>query len=420
MKARRLLALCMLLFAAACAPGQFELPFSFAGTPSSTPEGVETLFPEPTETPTPAPSTTSVPGSLRIWLPPELDPDGPSAAAALLKARLQAYAEEHPHLALDIRIKGTPEEEGMLEALSLTRSAAPSALPDLVALNRADLEAAAIKGVLHPLNGLSDELEDPDWYPYAREAGRVQDVTYGLPFAGDALAIAYHPSQFETLPVRWAELFVANKSLAFYGDDPESRFMLSLYLATGSPLLDRSNQPYLDEEGLREVLQLLKDSRLVPLQSEQAAWTAFEDGRAQLAVVWTSRFLQADPLRDAALIPLPYPDDSSFTQATAWAWALAGSDPAHDAATVELAQFLVADEFLAEWDRAAGLLSPRPNALTMWDAEGSLELISQSAGVLPGNDLLAAVGPVLEDALSRMLAGDPVEVVARAASEAMK
>lgn len=421
MKARRL-ALGLLLLVTACAPGQFEIPFlsTATSTAASTQAETQTPLPAPTGTRAASPSSTPAAASLRIWLPPALDPNGPSAAAASLKARLQAYAEAHPDLTLDLRIKGTPEEDGILEALSLTRSAAPSALPDLVALSRADLEAAAIKGVVHPLNGLSTELEDPDWYPYAREAGHVQDVTYGLPFAGDALAIAYHPSQFEAPPARWEELFVANKSLAFYAEDPDSLFLLSLYLATGSPLLDRSNQPFLDEESLREVLASLKGSRLVPLQSELAAWTAFEDGRAQLAVVWTSRFLQADPLRDSALMPLPYPQDSSFSQARVWAWALAGSDPDHEAAAVDLAHFLVADEFLAEWNRAGGLLSPRPNALTMWDASGALELISQSAGVVPGNDLLAAVGPVLKEALARTLAGDPLDEVALAASQALK
>ncbi len=421
MNARLLLAACLLLGAGACAPGQFEIPFLSTATPTAPAQALtQTPLPQPTGTKAVSASATPASAGVRIWLPPELDPNGASAEAASLKARLQAYSEAHPDLPLEIRIKGVPEDDGLLEALSLTRSAAPSVLPDLVALPRADLEAAAVKGLLHPLDGLSEELDNPDWYPYAREAGHVQDVTYGLPFAGDALAIAYHPSQFEQLPTRWEELFVANKSLAFNAEDPDSLLLLSLYLATGSPLLDRSNQPYLDEESLREVLALLKGSRLVPLQSEQAAWTAFEDGRAQLAVVWTSRYLRADPLRDSALLPLPYPEGSYFSQATAWAWALTGSDPAHDAAAVDLAQFLVADEFLAEWNRSAGYLSPRPTALSMWDPSGALELISQSAGVVPGNDLLAAVGPVLKEALTRTLAGDTVDAVARAASDALK
>ncbi len=321
---------------------------------------------------------------------------------------------------LELRIKGSPEDSGMLEALSLTRSAAPSLLPDLLALPRNELEAAALKGALHPLNGISEELDSPDWYAYAREAGRVQDVSYGLPFAGDALAIAYHPSQFEKLPSRWEELFVAQKSLALFGDDPNSLLLLTLYLSTGSPLLDSSNRPFLDEKALTSVLQAIRGSRLIPLQSEQAAWTAFEDGRAQLALVWTSRFLRADPLRDTALMPLPFPQGATYSLADGWAWALAGDDPRHDAAAAELAQYLVADDFLSGWNRSAGYLSPRPNALSLWDEHGTLELISQSAEIIPGDDLLAALGPILKDALAQTLSGNSPEAVAHSAVEALK
>lgn len=415
---RRIVLAAFLLLSAACAPGQFEIPF--LATPSAPAETPLPVIPQPTSTRAAVTTSTPEAARLRLWLPPQLDPNGSTAAAQALKARLDEYAAAHPDLTLEIRIKGADGENGLLEALSITRSAAPAALPDLVALPRADLEAAAVKGALHPLDGLSDELDNPDWYPYAREAGHVQDVTYGLPFAGDALAIAYHPSQFEEPPARWEKLFVANKSLAFNSEDPDSLFVLSLYLATGSPLLDRSNQPFLDAPALQTVLQGLKESRLVPLQSEQAAWTAFEDGRAQLAVVWTSTFLRADPLRDSDIMPLPWPEGSTFSLASAWAWSLAGSDPRNDAAAVDLAKFLVEDEFLAEWDRAGGWLSPRPTALSLWDADGSLELISQSAEITPANDLLAAVGPVLKEALLRVLSGESAEAAAQTASEALQ
>jgi ABC-type glycerol-3-phosphate transport system substrate-binding protein len=423
MKRSFLLSACLLLMAAtACQPGQFQVPFFSTPSPTRPPvlTGTPWPVPLPTETKAASPSATPQPGVLRIWLPPLFDPNGSSPAAQTLKARLDAYALAHPDLTLDIRIKGAEGEDSLLEALSLTRSAAPFVLPDLIALPRTDLEDAAAKGILHPLEGLSDELNGPDWYPYAREAGHVQGVTYGLPFAGDALAIAYHPSQFEELPSRWEELFVAQKSLAFYSDDPKSLLLLNLYLSTGSPLLDPSNRPTLDAAALRGVLQAIRGSRLVPLQSEQAAWTAFVEGRVQLALVWTSRFLQEDPLRDTALMPLPYPQGASYSLASTWAWALAGSDPRHDATAAELAEFLVADEFIAEWNQSGGYLSPRPNALAIWDSSGSLEVISQAAEGLPGSDLLAAVGPVLKEALSRTINGDPPEAVAQAASEALK
>ena len=162
--------------------------FPFAITPTAPlteqPPASATPSPVPAETSTSAAPLTPEPLTLRLWLPPQFDPNGTSAASLVLKQRLDEYTAAHEDIHLDIRIKGRQDPESLLETLSLTRSAAPGALPDLVALPRADVEAAALKGTLHPLEGISEELDSPDWYPYAREAGHVQNSIYGLPFAG--------------------------------------------------------------------------------------------------------------------------------------------------------------------------------------------------------------------------------------------
>ena len=256
--------------------------------------------------------------------------------------------------------------------------------------------------------------------PMPARPGRCRVSVTACPSPGMRWPSSIIPHSSRSSPTRWEELFVAQKSLALFGDDPDSLLILALYLSTGSPLLDASNRPFLDEKALTTVLQSIRASRLVPLQSELAAWTAFEDGRAQLALVWTSRFLRSDPLRDSALMPLPYPQGASYSLADGWAWALAGADPQNDAAAAELARYLVDDDFLSGWNRSAGYLSPRPNALSLWDAHGTLELISQSAEIIPGDDLLAALGPILKDALAQTLSGDAPEAVAHSAAEALK
>jgi ABC-type glycerol-3-phosphate transport system substrate-binding protein len=418
---------CLIVLAASACQAS-DIPFLQGSTPMAT--QVPSQAPPMTETPTEAPagqvtsvappaSPTALAAKLRLWVPPLFDPNGATPAGQLLKARLDDYSRAHAGTIIEVRVKGRDDPAGLLEALSLTRSAAPSALPDVVALPRVDLEAAALKGTLHSPDALTDLLASPDWYPYARQAGHVQNTPYGLPFAGDALAIAYHPSQFERLPTRWEELFVANKSLALYRDDPNGLLVLSLYLSTGSPLQDNSNKPYLDQDALTRVLQMIQKARLIPLQSEEAAWTAFVDNRAQLALVWTSRYLQGPP-RDTALMPLPSPDETPFTLATTWVWALAGSDPQNDPAALELATWLSEPEFMAAWDQAAGYLSPRPTALKVWDQKASLDLLSQSAKLVPGNDLLAALGPLLQDGLTRTINGEPPADVAASIIEALK
>ncbi|MBI3174185.1 MAG: extracellular solute-binding protein [Chloroflexi bacterium] len=403
---RRLLGLLLLAALTACS----------TLTPSSTPA------PAPvTETQPPAPPTATqlAVRSLRIWLPPQFDPNADTPAASLLRARLDAFTVAHPGLTLEVRIKGSKDEVGLLEALSLTRSVAPSALPDLVALSRADLEAAALKGMVHPLEGLTNQLADPDWYPYARQLGQVQKTAYGLPFAGDMLAVAYRSAQFEIPPSAWADLFVDRHSLSIDTSDSNSLVLLSLYLSTGTPLVDDANHPTLDEAALVRVLQALKSARLTAVGSGDAAWNAFEDGRADLTVAWSSRSL-LDPPSASALMPLPSLDGTPFTLARGWVWALAGSNPQTDPLAAELAEWLTAGDFLAQWDQALGYLPPRPNALKTLDPRGALDAVSQSAQVMPANDLVLTVGPVFQTALGRILNGESPEVVAKESVEALK
>ncbi|RPH57050.1 MAG: hypothetical protein EHM81_12165, partial [Chloroflexi bacterium] len=94
-----------------------------------------------------------------------------------------------PGLQIEVRVKAESGPGNLLNSLSATRAAAPSILPDLVALSRADLEAATANGLLHSLDGLTTLPDDPDWYPYARQMAHIQNTTFGLPFAGDALVL---------------------------------------------------------------------------------------------------------------------------------------------------------------------------------------------------------------------------------------
>ncbi len=375
-----------------------------------------------TETVTPVIAPTDTPPAvdrLRIWLPPQFDPNADNAAAPILKARLDAFTRAHPGLTLEIRIKGSEDGPSLLEALSLTRSAAPDALPDLVALPRTDLESAALKGLVHPLQGLTNLLSDPDWYPYARQLGQVQNAPYGLPFSGDVLSVAYRPKDFETPPTSWEDLFADKKTLSISSGEPTSYLQLNLYLSTGRSLLDETNHAVLDEVSLIRVLQELDAGNLVAVGSEDAAWNAFVDGRANMTVTWASHYILESPT-DSALLPLPGLEGTPFTLSTGWAWSLAGSDPRTDALTVELAEWLVADDFLSKWNQALGSLPPRPKALETLDPRGTLDSISQSAQIMPTNDLILTVGPVFQTALGRMLNGEEAEVVAKDAVDSLK
>lgn len=393
-----------------------------------TPEPVAVSTSSPTPTPTPAAPSTPQPlpaetRLLRVWLPPQFDPSADTAAARLLQARLDEFEARRPGLQVEVRIKAASGPNGLLQALSTTYAAAPAILPDLAALSRADLEAAASQGLLHPLDGLTLALDDPDWYSYARQLAQIQNITFGLPFAGDALALAGYA---DPLPARWEAL--EDKTYLFPAAEPQASFSLALYLSAGASLTNAQGQPDLDEKALESVLLLYArsvaaenlSSSVLAYADNAAAWKALQERRASLGVVWTENYLQDKPA-DMSLAPLPGLGESPITLARGAVWALAGSQPENQALAVELAEFLTESAFLAEWSQAAGILPPRPTALAAWEDPSALEQISASARLLPPYELLDVVGPPFQQATKAVLSGEALPAqAAHTAAEQLK
>jgi multiple sugar transport system substrate-binding protein len=384
----------------------------------------------PIATSTATATSTVTPGgprTLRLWVPPQFDPAAETPSGIMLQKRLDEFVARRPGLQIDVRVKAESGTSSLLNALTATRSAAPSIMPDLVALSRADLESATAKGLLHPLDGLTTLPDDPDWYPYARQMAHIQNSTYGLPFAGDALVLVGYRYP---MPSAWSDL-KKDALFIFPAADPQALFTLSLYLSAGGILQDDQGHLALDETIMGQVLSLyqpflengLLPPNIVDYQDDEQAWNAFREQRGNLVVSWTSRFLKEQTL-PLALAPLPGLETGQYTLATGWSWALAGSNSDNQSLAVELAEFLSDSQFLAEWTQAAGYLPTRPTALSSWSDARTQMILSQAAGsanLVPGEDLLVTVGPLFSGAVLSVLNGDklPIEA-ARSAVEQLK
>jgi ABC-type glycerol-3-phosphate transport system substrate-binding protein len=384
-------------------------------TVSLTLEGKQTSHPT---TPGETDAATLPTGGLlvRIWLPPEFDPAGDSPASKLLKARLEEFETENPDIRLETRVKTLEGSGGLLESLVAANAAAPLALPDLVLLPRPLLESATLKGLLYPYDGLTSIMDDQSWFEYAKQSAEIKTSTYGIPFAGDALVLAYHPSLLETVPITLETTLSLGEALLYPATDPQALFTLGMYLADGGSLQDEQGRPSLDEATLTNILEF--DQRasmagvmpywLTQYSNDAQVWEAFVGNQYLMAVTWTSSFLdhkQAAPA-DLALAPIPTPNETPFTLATGWSWALAGQDPERRTQAIRLAEYLVDKEFLAEWTYAAGYLPPRADALQSWqDAElrQLIEQISYSAWLMPPADIVSSLGPALEQAVVDVL-----------------
>jgi ABC-type glycerol-3-phosphate transport system substrate-binding protein len=377
---------------------------------------------------TPAPPGTV---TLQIWIPPEFDPNSGTPAGDLLQMRLQDFMAQNPGVTIEVRLKAVDGSGGLLESLVTASAAAPLALPDLVALPRPLLESAALKGLVYPYAAPPISPEGEDWYSYARQMAYLQAVPYGLPFAGDALVMVYRTTSMRP-PLNWQEVLSGNRVLVFPAADPNASMTLALYLAEGGQLQDSQGRPMLSQTALLSVLgyyQGAAQANLMPFwltqsETDDQAWEIFEVEEHPMLVTWISRYLAEDRSAPVSLslAPLPTQNGEPFTLASGWTWALASPDPARREMSARLAEFLVAEDFLALWTQAAGYMPTRPAALAGWNdstLRSMTERIAASAQLTPPTELLASLGPVLRQAVVDVLKEEstPQEAVQAALSQ---
>lgn len=399
--------------------------------PTGFPEGLggPTAAPTPTATATPpltpplpqatatrmARPTARASAGLVLWVPPQFAPDSSTPAGSLLKKRLADFSEQNDGISVQVRVKAESGPGSALDGLTTASSAAPLALPSVVALNQADLEAAALKGLIFPLDSYSKLVGGDDWYAYARSLARVQGAAFALPFAGDAQVLAYRPAQIKlnTPLADWTTVLRMNQALGFASNDPEAMFMLLLYQSAGGSIEDAQHRPALQADKLTQVLQIIADGSqrnvfpywISQYETDGEVWQAYKDERLNAMITWASSYLSALPA-DTTAVPVPPVGKTSASPATGWGWAVADPDTSHRAMSVKLAEYLSESDFLAEWTEAAGYLPTRPSVLAGWknqSLKAVLGGIAGSAQARPSMEALTSIGPVLRDAALQVL-----------------
>ena len=385
--------------------------------PTPSPEVTETATTvPPTVIASPEPTLSQVTpdaATVRIWVPPEFDPNSGTRAANLLLARLNAFVRRRPGVSVEVRVKAVSGPGGLMDSLSATSAAAPLAMPDLIALPDDYLETAVLKGLLQSYDGLTDAMDDSDWYPYALELSQLQENIYGLPFAGDVQAVVYRTNLIETPPENWAMTYESQSPLVFAAADPQAIFTMLQYQSQGGPIRDDEGRPYLDQEILTSVLTFYQEAELVEVmpywltqyQDDEQIWTTFEEGRAGMVVTWFSNYFSSEE-EEIAVAAIPTSDGDLFTLARGWVWALSTNKDARKEISIELAEFLTESIFLASWNQAAGYLPPRPSSVRTWNDDDLKILASQianSAILMPSSDIVTSLGGPLQQATVQVL-----------------
>ena len=399
---------------AACDSLPFDIPWLKEETPTETQQVGEgsdlTPIPvtKPTEETTPEPVT-----SLTLWVLPEMDPSLESDASIMLANRLQLFSDLHNGLAINVRVKAASGAGGLLDALDATSAAAPDALPDLIVFSRPDMESAALKGLISSLEALTEVPDDSDWYSFTRDLALLQGETYGFPFAADALALVYRPESIPDFSGTWNGILESNAALVFPVDSDHSLFQLVLYLDEGGVIQDNQRRPTLEVDALSEVFQLIQEGvesgtfpqGLIQYQTSDQVWAAFKEGEADLVVTWMSNFLRDGP-GDAAVLPLFPVSNGAVSIGTGLIWAVSTPIESRQDIVIDLAEFLIQSDFLAEWSLAAGYIPPRPSSLEGWTDQGLRSTVSQIAlmtQMYPSNEIITKLGPILRDGTIQIL-----------------
>jgi ABC-type glycerol-3-phosphate transport system substrate-binding protein len=398
-------------------------------TPSATPVDVEIT----TQTPLTLKPSSTPRKSLTLWLTPTFAPDPSTPAGSLLEERLIAFQQANQGISITVRLKEDRGPGGLLEALTAAHNVAPSALPDVVAIDPVALNSAALKGLLIPLDGLVTEPTPPEWYDHAISTAHDLGSFFGLPFASEAEILAYRIGRYEEAPTSWSDILASTAVFIFPAGDSNAALTLFQYKTLGGPLYDFSGMPTLDPVTLDDLLAFYHSahaSGILPPSifqhlSSIDTWNSLKSDRASSAIAPLSAFLTDEDTKSIAAVPIPARTQPGICPTVTWSWSIVTTDPVRQSLASELIAWLTQPEFLGPWTHALGMLPPTTSSLAMWPEGSAAALVSSLVTVAqpkPTAEELATFGPVLHDAVEAVIVGgvNPTEAAQNASEQLRK
>ena len=378
-------------------------------------------------------ATATLPSNVQLllWIPPQFSPYEETESAELLSEQLKAFMTDNPQVNLDVRVKAASGAASMIDTLTYASQVAPDALPSLVLLSRSDMETAASKGLLQPIEELSSTIDESDWYQFAQSMGIVQGTAYGLPFAADALGLVYRNASLTSSQPDWNEANAQFDSLVFPAADPTILSALALYLSAGGSVQDPQGQAFIDVDALTLTLEAyaqgrnsgLFSSSLLDLTTDDQSWEFFQTNNADGLISWASRQLQDEDELKLALLPTL--GESSITLAKGWVWCLVEQEPIEKEYAALLIEHLVDPEFLSQWAPLSGYLPVRPSSISSWESTITQDTISNmllSAQLRPNTSQVTSFNTGIKTALQEVLQGqsDPAASAQKAADSLLE
>jgi ABC-type glycerol-3-phosphate transport system substrate-binding protein len=347
-----------------------------------------------------------------IWIPPLLAPD--TTAGSLLAEHISTFENAYALLQIEIRVKDESGPSGILETLSSASLVAPSTLPDIVLLDPVNLNTAALKGLIEPLDPILPTPKTPEWYSFAINAAFVDSIFYGLPLFSEAEAFAYRKEIFEAEPKDWADLLESNETILFPLGDQTSKFTLVQYISIGGELIDDKGSPTVDIAVLTDLFMFYlsaKETGQLPLyalqlQEAEDTWLALTQGNTNAAVIPVEVLDEA--LTDNAYLVAPWPtrDGLGVMPTRTLSWAFVTKDNQQRDHASQVLQWLSEPTFLGKISQSLGMIPVTPTALQEWSDPESSAILSRLIRVAipePNAEEINTFGPLFWNAVEDVL-----------------
>lgn len=100
-------------------------------------------------------------------------------------------------------------------------------------------------------------------------------------------------------------------------------------------------------------------------------------------------------------------------------WALTGAVADNESLSIDLAEYLTNEEFLSPWINETGYL-PTRRFTEGEELDDSTAAVIEASQPVPSLDTLQALGPLMQEAVVRVLDGEQPEAVARSVIEELR
>jgi ABC-type glycerol-3-phosphate transport system substrate-binding protein len=300
-------------------------------------------------------------------------PEAPGYDA--LQETITAF-EEEKGVMVNVIVKLPSGEEGILNWLRKTKPAAPSVLPDVVALPLSDIATAADEDLLQPMDPwLSQQLMD-DYYPFAQQAGTAREAWVAMPFAANFEHLAFQPAALSEPPVSWDIVLASSTQYSFPVGGPESMWTDAVLLHYLSTIPD-GESPERNEKALRRQLDFYEnlfrggfiDESILQISHPEGTWEQVLKGTVALGEttsnLWLAQKEEATLLRFG---PTPPEDGEGRYIIHGWAYALITADETRQNLAMELIARLIDTQTLSDWSIQAQVLPARRSSLALWPA----------------------------------------------------